>query len=82
VKTGDKQSNWLAKISDYEYIGNRREVEDSKSVPLDSPVESQSHVRTDGQSVSPSWCRAPSGLMTRYKLLFDSYGFIVLRRPL
>jgi hypothetical protein len=22
---------------------------------------SQSHVTTDGQSVSPSWCRAPSG---------------------
>jgi hypothetical protein len=23
--------------------------------------QSQSHVTTDGQSVSPSWCRAPSG---------------------
>jgi hypothetical protein len=24
-------------------------------------TESQSHITTDGQSVSPSWCRAPSG---------------------
>jgi hypothetical protein len=37
--------------------------------------ESQSHVTTDGQSVSPSWCRAPSGahdqiLITVWHLLF------------
>jgi hypothetical protein len=24
-------------------------------------IDSQSQVTTDGQSVSPSWCRAPSG---------------------
>jgi hypothetical protein len=38
---------------------------------------------TVGQSVSKSWCRAPSlgvephlGLMTRYLVLFDSYGLV------
>jgi hypothetical protein len=39
VKGDGKQSNWLAEISDY--IGNRREMEDSKSVPVGSPVKSQ-----------------------------------------
>jgi hypothetical protein len=34
--------------------------------------QSQSHIATDGQSVSKFWCRAPSGLMTRYLFLFDS----------
>jgi hypothetical protein len=32
MKAGGKQSNQLAEISDY--IGNRREIEDSKSVPI------------------------------------------------
>jgi hypothetical protein len=36
MKAGGRQSNWLAKISDY--IGNRRGMEDSKSVPAGSPV--------------------------------------------
>jgi hypothetical protein len=37
VKAGGKHSNRLAEISDY--IGNRREMEDRKSVPVDPPVE-------------------------------------------
>jgi hypothetical protein len=37
-------------------------------------IQSQSHVTTDGQSVSPSWCRSPSGahdqiLVTVWQLL-------------
>jgi hypothetical protein len=35
---------------------------------------SQSHIATDGQSISKSWCRLHLGLMTRYLLLSDSYG--------
>jgi hypothetical protein len=27
---------------------------------------SQSHIATDGQSISKSWCRDTSGIMTRY----------------
>jgi hypothetical protein len=42
--------------------------------------QSQSHIATDGQSISKSWCRAPSGLMIRYLLLFDSLVFV--GRPL
>jgi hypothetical protein len=36
MKVGGKQSNRLVEISDY--IGNRREMEDSKSVPVGLPV--------------------------------------------
>jgi hypothetical protein len=36
VKAGGKQSNCLAEISDY--IKKRREVEDSKSVPIGLPI--------------------------------------------
>jgi hypothetical protein len=43
--------------------------------------QSQSHIATDGQSVS--LCVEPNlGLMTRYLLLFDSYGLIFVERPL
>jgi hypothetical protein len=28
---------------------------------LEAVFSTQSHITTDGQSVSPSWCRAPSG---------------------
>jgi hypothetical protein len=35
-KKSGEQSNQLAKISDY--IGNKREVEDRKSLPVGSPV--------------------------------------------
>jgi hypothetical protein len=43
-------------------------------------VKSKSHCdcRSVSQSVSQSWCRG----MTRYLLLFDSYGLVFLRRPL
>jgi hypothetical protein len=44
--------------------------------------QSQSHIATDGQSISRSLCRVPSGLMTRYLLLFDSYGTVFVWRPL
>jgi hypothetical protein len=43
------------------------------------PGESQSHVTTDGQSVSPSRCRAPSG--AHDQILFDSYCFVDVGRP-
>jgi hypothetical protein len=36
MTAGGKQSNWLAEISDY--VGNRREVEDSKSFPIGLPI--------------------------------------------
>jgi hypothetical protein len=37
--------------------------------------QSQSHIATDGQSVSKSWYRAPSGAHDqKFLLLFDSYG--------
>jgi hypothetical protein len=35
VKAGGKQRNRLAKMSDY--VGNRREIEESNSVPLATP---------------------------------------------
>jgi hypothetical protein len=38
VKTGGKQSSGLAEISEYKYMGNAREIKDSKSVPVGSPV--------------------------------------------
>jgi hypothetical protein len=37
MKAGGRKSNRLAEIS--EYIGNRRKPEDSKSVPIGSPLE-------------------------------------------
>jgi hypothetical protein len=37
--------------------------------------QSQSHIVTDGQSASKSWCQAPL-------LLFDSYSFVFVGRPL
>jgi hypothetical protein len=52
------------------------------SLWLNLLIKSQSHITTDGQSVSKSWCWAPSGLMTRYLLLFDSYGLVFVERPL
>jgi hypothetical protein len=47
--------------------------------------QSQSHVTTDGRSVSQSWCRAPSGtqgLMTRFLVLYNDYcGLCPLGAP-
>jgi hypothetical protein len=36
VKSGGKQSSWLADILDY--VGNRRELDESKAVPIHSPA--------------------------------------------
>jgi hypothetical protein len=47
-----------------------------------SQSQSQSHIATDSQSVSKSWYRAPSGLMTRYLILFDNCGLVSVGCPL
>jgi hypothetical protein len=43
--------------------------------------QSQSHITTDGQSVSKSCVEPHRGLMTRYLLLFDSYGLVLCGVP-
>jgi hypothetical protein len=50
---------------------------------LSSQSQSQSHIATDGQSVSQSSLGVEPhlGLMTRYLLLFDSYGLVFVGRP-
>jgi hypothetical protein len=45
-------------------------------------TQSQSHIAANGQSISKSWCRAPSGARDRYLLLFDSYGLVFVERSL
>jgi hypothetical protein len=45
-------------------------------------AESQSHISTDGQSVVSLGVQPHLGLMTRYVLLFDSYGLAFVGRPL
>jgi hypothetical protein len=45
------------------------------------PNQSQSHIATDGQSVSLG-VEPHLSLMTRYLLLFDSYVLVFLGRPL
>jgi hypothetical protein len=42
------------------------------SIYLVTSGQSQSHIPTDGQSISKSWCRAPCG--AHDQILFDSYG--------
>jgi hypothetical protein len=42
--------------------------------------QSQSHITTDGQSVSLG-VEPQLGLMTRYLLLFDSYGLVLCGEP-
>jgi hypothetical protein len=44
--------------------------------------QSQSHIATDGQSVGPSWCRAPSGAHDQIFILFESYSPVFMGRPL
>jgi hypothetical protein len=46
-----------------------------------SQSQSQSHIATDGQSVSLG-VEFHLRLMTRYLLLFDSYGLVYVGRPL
>jgi hypothetical protein len=69
VKAGGNQSNLLLKISDY--VGRRRETEDSKSVPIGSPV---------GQNEPPA---AIGGQIQRSEPIGDKNWIIsmVLRRP-
>jgi hypothetical protein len=43
--------------------------------------QSQSHIATDGQSVSFG-VKPNLGPMTRYLLLFDSYGLVIVGHPL
>jgi hypothetical protein len=48
-------------------------------------LENQSHIATDGQSVSQSVSLGVEphlGIMTRYLLLFDSYSLVIVGRPL
>jgi hypothetical protein len=49
---------------------------------LHSASQTQSHIATDGQSVSKSWCRAPSGAHDQICITFDSYGLVFMGRPL
>jgi hypothetical protein len=47
--------------------------------------QSQRHIATDGRSVSQSvslGVQAHLGIMTRYLLLFDSFGLVFVGRPL
>jgi hypothetical protein len=47
-----------------------------------SQSQSQSYIATDGQSVSKSWCQAPSGAHDQiFSLLFDRYGLVFMGRP-
>jgi hypothetical protein len=53
--------------------------------PWCAPARSQSHIAKDGQSVSQSvslGVKPNLGLMTGYLLLFDSYGSVIVGRPL
>jgi hypothetical protein len=43
---------------------------------------SQSHIATDGQSVSKSWCRAPSGSHDQIFITVWQLGLVSVRRPL
>jgi hypothetical protein len=50
---------------------------------LHSQSQSQSHITTDGQPVSISWCRAQSGTFDQsFFFLLQSYCLVVLGRPL
>jgi hypothetical protein len=56
------------------------EVFEPASLPL-VQSQSESHIATDGQSVSLR-VEPHLGIMTRYLLLFDSYGLVIVGRPL
>jgi hypothetical protein len=51
MKASGKQSNWLPEISDY--IGNKREMEDSKSGPVGSPLGQTEPLVTIGCHTQP-----------------------------
>jgi hypothetical protein len=72
ISTNEKENCWLRRVNNW----NTKYQRDSISSFLSHfyLVLSQSHVATDGQSVSTSWCRAPSGahdqiLITLWQLL-------------
>jgi hypothetical protein len=44
--------------------------------------QSQSHIATDGQSISKSWCRATSWTHDQIFITPDSYGLVFVGRPL
>jgi hypothetical protein len=49
---------------------------------MSEPSQSQSHVTTDGQSVSQSWCRAPSRTHDQILVLYNDYcGLCPLGAP-
>jgi hypothetical protein len=52
VKVGGKQSKRFAEISDY--VGKRREVKDSKSIPIGSPVAQNKPPVPIGSQTQPS----------------------------
>jgi hypothetical protein len=54
----------------------------SKESWINTDCQSQSHFTTDGQSVSPSWCRAQSGAHDQIFILYESYCPVYMGRPL
>jgi hypothetical protein len=54
----------------------------STTVLYSSKSQTQSHIANDGQSLSRSLRQTHQGLMTRYLLLFDSFGLVFVGRPL
>jgi hypothetical protein len=66
-------------------ITSKRRFANPSAMPsagVETGSQSLSHIATDGQSVSKSWCRTPSGAHDRYLLLFDCYGLVFVERPL
>jgi hypothetical protein len=45
-------------------------------------LQSQSHIMTDGQSASQSWCQAPSGAKDQIFVTSDICGFVDVRTDL
>jgi hypothetical protein len=58
------------------------EIHDQDFCSLVDMYQIKGHVTTDGQSVSQSWCEAPSGALDQILLLSDSCGFIDVGRPI
>jgi hypothetical protein len=48
---------------------------------LYSSVQSQSHIATDGQSASMSWCRAQSGTFNQRFFFFESFSLVIFGAP-
>jgi hypothetical protein len=52
-----------------------------RSLNLLEPSPSPSHIATDGQSVSKSWCRAPTGSHDQILITVERYGFVFCGAP-